>query len=244
MKYIKAQWQAPTCVKALTTTRLDGRSQAPFNSLNLGDHVDDNPQSVSHNRTKLLNDLGLNTPPQWLTQVHGTDVVRAAPDAVIRTADSCWTDEPGQACVVMTADCLPVFFSNSRGDKVAVAHAGWRGLLDGVLEATLQEFDNPTEVHTWMGPAIGPQAFEVGEEVLHQFVEKQTEAAGAFASIAGTDGKYLANIYQLAEMRLRSSGVERVTGCDMCTFNDQENFFSYRRDGKTGRMASLIWIEK
>ncbi|MGH1463047.1 MAG: peptidoglycan editing factor PgeF [Neptuniibacter sp.] len=243
MHFITPQWHAPANVKALTTTRLGGYSSAPFASLNLGDHVDDDKARVEQNRAHLLQNLGLDKAPQWLSQVHGTEVIKAQPDNVCRTADACWTDEQGLACVVMTADCLPVFFADSAGTRVAVAHAGWRGLLDGVLEQTLKVFPDPEEVCVWFGPAIGPEAFEVGEEVVEQFVSKQTEAQAAFVPVVGKNDKHLADIYQLATLRLRSAGVTNITGCDMCTYSDDKHFFSYRRDGQTGRMASLIWLE-
>lgn len=244
MQFITAQWHAPKQVKALTTTRLNGFSEAPFDSLNLGDHVEDDAARVAQNRTQLLQGLGLDRSPQWLQQVHGTEVIKASSDGVVHQADACWSNEAGQVCVVMTADCLPVFFTDKQGQKVAVAHAGWRGLLDGVLENTLEIFNDPEDVFVWFGPAIGPSAFEVGEEVLEQFAAKQPESKTAFAPVQGKLGKYLANIYKLAEMRLKRAGVSEISGCDLCTYTDQERFFSYRRDGKTGRMASLIWIEK
>jgi len=243
VQYIKAQWQAPNKVKALTTTRLSGYSAEPFSSLNLGDHVEDAADNVTKNRALLCNDLGLSKPPQWLQQVHGIEVVEAKPDNICRTADACWSDCLGQACIVMTADCLPVFFCDSEGTKVAVAHAGWRGLLGGVLEATLQVFAKPQNVHIWLGPAIGPHAFEVGAEVREQFVAVDQQAALAFISSDSSSHKYFANIYQLAKMRLERAGVHHISGGNFCTFTDEERFFSYRRDGKTGRMASLIWLE-
>lgn len=244
MNVITAQWKAPRQVKAMTTTRLCGFSQPPYESLNFGDHVGDDNALVQQNRAKLLEHLGLSKSPQWLNQVHGTDLIQAAADGIKKTADACWTSETDLACIVMTADCLPVFFADAQGQKVAVAHAGWRGLANGVLEQTLSIFEQPENVHVWLGPAIGPDAFEVGEEVLEQFVAVQQESETAFVSVAGRAGKYLTNIYKLAEMRLIRAGVSEVTSCNLCTFTDQERFFSYRRDGETGRMASLIWIEK
>lgn len=243
MRYIPAEWQAPPKVKALTTTRLDGCSEGVFASLNLGDHVDDIPESVAENRQRLLEYLGLTEKPQWLQQVHGTDVVQAISDGICREADACWSDEKGVACIVMTADCLPVFFADKSGLKVAVAHAGWRGLCDGVLEKTLALFEQPDETHIWLGPAIGPSAFEVGEEVLQAFVNQQAGAVQAFTPVPGKEGKYLADIYMLAKLRLQAGGAEKISSCDLCTYTDESNFFSYRRDGQTGRMASLIWVE-
>lgn len=244
MKFIEAPWSCEGRLRALTTTRLGGCSLAPFESLNLGDHVADDARAVAENRERLLSSLGLKKQPQWLQQVHGTEVVKACADGQIRTADACWSDEPGLACVVMTADCLPVFFANNSANKVAVAHAGWRGLADGVLENTLAIFDDPSQVKVWLGPAIGPSAFEVGEDVHQRFCDLDAAADAAFLATPDKNGKYLANIYQLADLRLRNAGVELIDSCDLCTYKDAQNFFSYRRNGQTGRMASLIWIDE
>jgi len=244
MRLIRANWDAPAQVHALTTTRLGGKSVAPYNGLNLGDHVDDLPEAVSANRQLLMQATGLERSPQWLQQVHGTDVVEAKDDAQVRTADACFTARPGQGCIVMTADCLPVLFTNAQGTQVAAAHAGWRGLAAGVLENTLKTFNPNDEILAWLGPAIGPLAFEVGGEVKQVFVEEHAEAQSAFrASPTHPQDRFLADIYHLARIRLAAAGVARVSGGDYCTFSDAENFFSYRRDGITGRMASLIWIE-
>lgn len=243
MKLIEAQWPAPVNVRAVTTTRLGGRSTAPYQGLNLGDHVADDPELVAENRSLLLSELGLTKAPQWLKQVHGTEVVEAADTPVGPTADACWSSEAGRACIVMTADCLPVFFCDQAGTKVAVAHAGWRGLADGVLEATLNCFANPEQVLAWLGPAIGPDAFEVGAEVREQFVAHSALAEQAFRASATPD-KYLADLYLLAKQRLLAAGMQaaHISGGDYCTYTDDEQFFSYRRDGETGRMASVIWL--
>jgi len=244
MRLIRASWSAPAQIHALTTTRLGGVSRAPYNGLNLGDHVGDVAADVASNRNLLVQATGLNTPPQWLQQVHGIEVVEAKSDAQVRRADACFTATPGQACIVMTADCLPVLFTNRQGTRVAAAHAGWRGLAAGVLENTLKSFSPEDEVLAWLGPAIGPLAFEVGGEVKQAFVEQHQEAESAFkTSPTHPADRYLADIYQLARIRLKSAGVVEVSGGEHCTFSDTENFFSYRRDGDTGRMASLIWIE-
>jgi YfiH family protein len=243
VKFIPAKWQAPSKVHALTTTRLGGVSQGVYQGLNLGDHVSDRIVDVQDNRQKLIAELNLTIPPQWLSQVHGTDLIQACGDGVRRQADGCWTDELGLACIVMTADCLPVFFTNSAGSKVAVAHAGWRGLLNGVLENTLKVFPDPSDLHVWFGPAIGPKAFEVGSEVYEQFCDSSLEAQSAFSKIDDTHNKYLADIYSLASQRLKKAGVVNITSSSLCTYSDAERFYSYRRDGETGRLASLIWIE-
>lgn len=243
MDFVKANWKVPSHVRALTTTRLGGVSQGAFAALNVGDHVSDSESDVYKNRELLSAHLKLTREPQWLSQVHGIELVKAKDDAVRREADACWTDEKGLACVVMTADCLPVFFSDSAGSKVAVAHAGWRGLLNGVLENTLSLYPNPSDVHVWFGPAIGPDVFEVGTEVKEQFCDNSSAASAAFKPVALKQDKYMANIYALAEMRLRSQGVVHIASSDLCTYSDGERFYSYRREGQTGRLASLIWIE-
>lgn len=246
MKLIRASWAAPATIHALTTTRLDGASEGCFSGLNLGDHVGDNAEAVSTNRTQLIQALGLAKPPQWLEQVHGTDIVEAKADQVIRTADGCWTRERGLACVVMTADCLPVLLCNKQGTQVAAAHAGWRGLVNGMLEQAVASFENPADVLAWMGPAIGPRAFEVGGEVRSAFIEHSSHASDAFLPSPTRDpkdDKWLANLYLLARQRLEAAGVKAITGADHCTFTERDYFYSYRRDGQTGRMASLIWID-
>lgn len=242
-------WPAPAGVHAAVTTRVGGVSPAPWDSLNLGTHVGDDPARVRENRARLQAALVTLAPaqaPQWLNQVHGTRVVEAEPDAVRRThslpdADAVTTTAQQLPCVVMTADCLPVFFCDQAGTRVAVAHAGWRGLCDGVLEATLAVFPEPAQVMAWLGPAIGPEAFEVGEEVREAFLARQPAAAAHFRPSPNA-GRFLADIYGLARLRLAAAGVTIVRGGGLCTFSDRERFFSYRRDGQTGRMASVIWL--
>lgn len=241
MKLINADWPAPAHVRALTTTRLGGVSRAPYDSLNLGDHVADDAEPVARNRQRLIEQLGLSKQPQWLTQVHGIELVKACDDGIAEQADACWSNDVGQACIIMTADCLPVFFTDRSGTKVAVAHAGWRGLADGVLEQTLSVFSEPGEVLVWLGPAIGPEAFEVGHEVRQQFCAYLPESEIAFKPSVNP-GKWLADIYQLARLRLNRAGVTEIYGGEYCTYQQSELFYSYRRDGVTGRMASIIWI--
>ncbi len=242
MKLIRPHHPLAPGIQALTTTREGGTSQAPWDSLNLGDHVDDDPRAVAENRRRLQEELAIGQ-PQWLTQVHGVAVVQARSDGIVREADACWTRTPGVVCTVMTADCLPVLFASNDGKQVAAAHAGWRGLLNGVLEATLGTFDQPAEVNAWMGPAIGPLAFEVGPEVRAAFMAHTAEAEICFQPSPMHSDRWLANIYMLAEQRLRAAGVTNISGGDYCTFSQQSQFFSYRRESRTGRMASLIWIE-
>jgi len=236
--WLTPQWPAPARVKTSVTTRSGGVSVAPFDSCNLGEHVGDDPKAVLKNRQRLVSLLGCK--PAWLQQVHGVAVVEANP-ALVLEADASWTKKPGIACTVMTADCLPVLFCDRAGTRVAAAHAGWRGLAAGVLEATLDQLAVPADqVLVWLGPAIGPQAFEVGAEVREAFVGQHQQAAAAFVPSVNA-GKFMADIYQLARIRLAARGVEAVYGGDFCTFNDPR-FFSYRRSAQTGRFASLIWL--
>jgi hypothetical protein len=233
-------WPAPAGVKACVTTRAGGVSLAPFDSLNLGDHVDDSPEAVAENRRRLTARFSIQ--PAWLQQVHGIAVAHADP-GLVATADASWTATPGIACTAMTADCLPVLFCNRAGTRVAAAHAGWRGLAAGVLEATLDSLAvPPADVLAWLGPAIGSQAFEVGPEVRETFVRQLPEAAEAFVPSANA-GKFMADIYQLARLRLAARGVTAVYGGGFCTVTDPR-FFSYRRAPRTGRFASLIWLER
>ncbi|MDO6563622.1 peptidoglycan editing factor PgeF [Amphritea sp. 1_MG-2023] len=237
---ISADWSAPSHVQAFTTTRLGGCSEGAYQSLNLGDHVGDLSARVAANRERLCQQHQWLKTPQWLSQVHGTTVLKASEQGVVE-ADACWTDAIGQPCIVMTADCLPVFFTDRAGSRVAIAHAGWRGLVDGVLEQTLSVFSDPADVQVWLGPAIGPQAFEVGDDVRERFCDVDAASHAAFIA-AKAPHKWLANIYQLARLRLNAAGVQEVTGGNYCTFSQSELFYSYRREGVTGRMASMIWI--
>ncbi|MGN7743197.1 peptidoglycan editing factor PgeF [Pseudomonas sp. 22526] len=233
-------WPAPAGVKACVTTRAGGVSLAPFDSLNLGDHVDDDPQAVAENRRRLTDRFSIR--PAWLKQVHGIDVVEADP-SVVATADASWTATPGIACSAMTADCLPALFCDRAGTRVAAAHAGWRGLAAGVLEATLNNLKvAPEDVLVWLGPAIGPQAFEVGPEVRDAFVRHLPPTEQAFVP-SHNPGKFMADIYRLARLRLAACGVTAVYGGGFCTVSDPR-FYSYRRSPRTGRFASLIWLER
>ena len=236
--WLTPDWPAPAWVKGCITTRSGGISAAPFDRFNLGEHVEDDPVAVTTNRQRLISQLGCK--PAWLRQVHGVAVVPAEPDEVLE-ADGSWTATPGVACSVMTADCLPVLFCDRAGSRVAAAHAGWRGLAGGVLEATLDALAvAPEEVLVWLGPAIGPQAFEVGAEVRDAFMAVHPQAAEAFAASINP-GRYMADIYRLARIRLAARGVTAVYGGGFCTYSDPR-FYSYRRAARTGRFASLIWL--
>lgn len=236
--WLTPDWPAPAWVKACVTTRAGGISAAPFDSLNLGEHVEDDPVAVAKNRQRLLSQLGCR--PAWLQQVHGIEVARATPGDLV-VADASWSNAPGVACTVMTADCLPVLFCDRAGTRVAAAHAGWRGLAAGVLEATLDALlIAPEETLIWLGPAIGPQAFEVGAEVREAFVSQHPQALEAFNPSANS-GRFMADIYQLARIRLAARGVTAVYGGGLCTYSDPR-FYSYRNAARTGRFASLIWL--
>ncbi len=238
--WIIPDWPVPDHVRAIITTRKGGSSQSPFDSLNLADHVDDNPASVINNRAILFESIGLPSEPMWLRQVHGCDVAEKGDDST--SADASTSTVPGQVCVVMTADCLPLLLCNRAGTRVAAVHAGWRGLADGVIEATLNRFsEDGEELLAWMGPAIGPDRFEVGDDVRDRFLAENSSDENAF--VPNGAGKWLADIYSLARTRLKTANCGYVGGGDYCTASDSERFFSYRRDGITGRMASLIWIE-
>jgi hypothetical protein len=236
---IVPEWPAPARVKCLMTTRAGGVSQAPWGSLNLGDHVGDDPAHVAANRARLCRQLPAE--PGWLRQVHSARVVELGRESN-READAALTRQSKQVCAILTADCLPVLLCDRAGSVVAAAHAGWRGLADGVLEATVAAMRVPPgEVLAWMGAAIGPQAFEVGDEVRQAFVAQHAEASVAFVP-QPMPGKWLADIYQLARIRLKHAGVQAIYGGGRCTFNEADSFYSYRRDGVTGRMAALIWL--
>lgn len=240
--YIKAEWPAPANVRAVSTLRSGGVSVAPYDSLNLGHHVGDAAQAVVENRRRVRESLALPNEPVWLNQVHGVDVVLAQGVQGIPCADASVVDGVGTVAAVLTADCLPVVLCDRSGTRAAVAHAGWRGLLAGILERTVSGMRaNGSELLAWLGPAIGPWAFEVGTEVREAFVSADARAADAFAQ--NTRGRWQADLYELARQRLAAVGVTAVYGGGLCTFSDEPRFFSYRRDGETGRMATLAWIE-
>ncbi|MDG6479587.1 peptidoglycan editing factor PgeF [Glaesserella parasuis] len=242
MKKILPTWSVPDFVHAFTTTREGGVSQAPFDSLNLGDHVTDEPQSVQTNREILQEQGNLPHFPLYLTQTHSTRVLRLPYEQNDIEADAVYTNQANQVCLVMTADCLPVLFCSKDGKEIAAAHAGWRGLCDGVLEATVAEFEcKPENICVWLGPAIGPTAFQVGEDVIEQFCAFDPQAREAFVADEYISGKFLGNLYQIARQRLNKLGITEIAGGDYCTYCDAEQFFSYRRDKVTGRMATLIW---
>ena len=234
-------WPAPASVRCASTTRTGGVSEPPYDSLNLAVHVGDAAPAVAENRARLRRHLQLPGEPLWLEQVHGCRVVDVSGAGECTAADASVSRERGRVCVVMTADCLPVLFCDRAGTEVAAAHAGWRGLAAGVLEATVDTLGSPPDtLMAWLGPAIGPGAFEVGAEVREAFTAVHPQAADAF--VARPDGRWLADIYALARIRLQAAGVVDVYGGGYCTFSDPQRFYSFRREPVTGRMASLIWL--
>ena len=236
--WIVPDWPVPKSVHAVITTRNGGVSRGAFASMNPADHVGDDPAAVATNRARLQQVLGLPAPPVWLRQVHATTVLDAALAEGVPEADGSWTCMPGIVCAVLTADCLPVFLCSREGDRVAVAHAGWRGLAAGILPETVHALDRePSRLLAWLGPAIGPRAYEVGAEV------EGVLAGIEPAAFRRHGNKWLLDLYRVARTQLQRAGVKRVFGGDLCTFSDPERFYSYRRDGETGRMASVIWLE-
>lgn len=231
-------WPAPAHVRAFQTTRLGGTSVGPYASLNLGLHVNDNATHVAQNRQRLASLLP--SEPVWLNQVHGIHVVEADLASCVPEADASVSRRAGTVCVTMTADCLPVLLCDRAGTVVAAVHAGWRSLCDGVIEATVAKMGVPNEmILAWLGPAIGPQAFEVGGEVRAQFMQKDTQAELAFQEHGD---KWLGDLYRIARQRLASVGVVQVYGGGECTYSTPERYFSFRRDGNTGRMGTFIWL--
>ena len=253
MSFITPQWPAPSKVNSLVTTREGGVSHAPYRSLNLGSHVGDQATDVMANRAILRKHLP--TEPIWLNQTHSTMVStpqsRSESTNDVIHADAAVTRTPNEVLAIMTADCLPVLLTSLDGSVIGAAHAGWRGLCAGILENTVAEILKLSEhlqaqdLIAWMGPAIGPEVFEVGEEVVQAYIRVGLlSPSSSFKPIAGRPGKYLADIYQLAHLRLEAMGLTSISGGDRCTVREEHIFFSYRRDGVTGRFASFIWISK
>jgi polyphenol oxidase len=233
-----APWQR---VRVHSTTRAGGVSSGPYASLNLAMHVGDEPAAVMENRRRVREAFALPAEPCWLEQVHGREVLVHDGSDAPRRADAAVAFEPGRVCAVMTADCLPVVLTDRRGSRIAVAHAGWRGLAGGVLEATVAALHcEPRELVAWLGPCIGPAAFEVGDEVREAFVDRAAANAAAFRPTPR--GRWWADLPMLAELALRAAGVADVDVCGDSTYDDARRYYSYRRDGRTGRMATLAWL--
>ena len=236
--WIVPDWPAPANVKAFITTRAGGSSIGPYAGLNLGLRTDDDPLAVEANRRRLR--AALPGEPKWLRQVHGCDVVDADALGGVPEADAAVARSANTVCAVLVADCIPVLLADRAGSAVAIAHAGWRGLARGVLERAMERLDRPPEeLLAYLGPGIGPGAFEVGPDVRDAFLAGDARAEAAFSP--RSPGKWMADLFLLARQRLARCGVTRIHGGDLCTYSDPRRFYSYRRDGATGRMAALIW---
>jgi polyphenol oxidase len=243
LEVLTPEWPVPARVRACTTLRSGGVSAGAYATLNLADHVGDRADHVAENRRRLRAALDLPSEPLWLAQAHGTTVARPGDRAAgAPAADAAVASAPGEVCAVLTADCLPVVFADRDATRVAVAHAGWRGLLAGVLEATLEALElPPSRLVAWLGPAISQPAFEVGEEVRAAYLARSSQYAAAFA--ANARARHQADLYALARLTLARAGVVSIHGGGWCTAGDPRRFFSYRRDGTTGRMATLAWLD-
>ena len=242
LDWIVPDWPAPANVRALVTTRNGGVSTGPCATMNLARNAIDNPEHVAQNKALLRAVIGVD--PVWMSQVHGTDVVTIDTPPSMPIGDAAVATKPGRVVAVRIADCLPVLFCDRAGTTVAAAHAGWRGLSAGILEATIARMPvAPGELLAWMGPAIGPQKFEVGDDVRDAFLARDSAAASAFKPHPEHEHKWLADIFALASMRLAAAGVTAQSGGGLCTVSNPDRFFSHRRDKSPGRMAALIWLE-
>lgn len=236
-------WPALKHVKACYTSRAGGVSVEPYESFNMGEHVGDDEANVESNRRQLLSHINQRD-ITWLEQVHGTEVINLSAPHKNIVADACFSQCFDQVCCIMTADCLPVFFCDQAGSQVALAHAGWRGLLNGVLENTLATFSHSAQVMIYLGPAISQKAFVVGEDVRAAFVSKHSNLSQYFVPSTTESAKWMADLYGMARTILTNAGVTAIYGGTHCTYTEADTFFSYRREGVTGRMANLIWLEK
>lgn len=247
LAWLTPDWPAPATVRALSTLRTGGLSKPPFASFNLGGHVGDDAAAVEGNRRALRAAAKLPADPQWLEQVHGSCVTDLDSPGPARPADAAVTRQPGRICAILTADCLPVLLAGDAGDRVGAAHAGWRGLAAGVIEAAVAALGvPPRQLLAWLGPAIGPRHFEVGAEVREEFMRcagAGDTAADDAAFVPSARGRYMADLYALARRRLLRLGVEGIYGGGECTYTDEARYYSYRRDGSTGRQTTLIWLE-
>lgn len=239
--YIYPNWPAPKNIKSYFTTRIGGVSPAPYASFNLGDHVNDKTENINANRNKLQKELGLIEQPRWLQQVHGNEIINAADWCPNIIADGIYSNQPNQICTVMTADCLPILLCNTSGAQVMALHGGWRSLALGIVAKGISLFsDSPETILVWLGPAIGPRVYEVGHEVREQFLTLDSRLSQAF--IPSPAGRWLMDVYGVARFQCQQLGVTNIYGGDHCTFTETDKFYSYRRDGLTGRMAAGIYM--
>jgi YfiH family protein len=242
--YLTPNWPAPSRVRAIMTTRQGGTSKSPYHSLNLAHHSGDSEPDVATNRSELKQALGLKQDPLWLQQVHQKHIIHSQDHAPQIKADGCYSETPQQVCAVLTADCLPLLLSNNTGRFVMALHVGWRGLAAGIIETALDTIKTHYGLEgliAWLGPAINQHHFEVGEEVKKTFTHQEEQAEQAF--IPSPAGRWLMDLYKLAQQKLRARNVRAIYMNNECTYANETRFFSYRRDGATGRMATLIWLE-
>jgi YfiH family protein len=241
IELLRPDWPVTARVHAATTLRTGGVSTAPCDTLNLGIHVGDDHDAVAENRRRLRTELKLPSDPAWLEQVHGTEVADLDASTPAKRADAAVTRTPGKVCVIQVADCMPVLFATKDSSAIGAAHAGWRGLASGVLEATIAAMrTDPADTYAWLGPAISQKNFEVGDEVRAAFISHDPAAATAFTQNARK--RWQCDLYALARQRLAALGVRNISGGGWCTYEDRARFFSFRRDGRCGRMAALIWL--
>ena len=241
--WLEPEWPAPPGVRVVSTFRTGGSSAAPYASLNLGAHVGDVAADVAQNRARLAAAASMPSEPVWLDQVHGINVADLdALQAGLTATDAAFTRRRGRVCAILTADCLPIVLAADSGEVVGAAHAGWRGLAGGVIEAAVQALGvRPESLLAWMGPAIGPQHFEVGAEVREALLVGDSEAGAAF--VPNARGRFMADLFALARRRLAAAGVRRIYGGAECTYADGHRYFSHRRDGLTGRQCTCIWLQ-
>lgn len=243
--FLTPNWPAPPSIRAYTTLRMGlGVSKPPYQQFNLAEHVADSPEDVKKNRELLKQSLSLPAEPIWINQIHSNIVIEATPQNQYKDADATFTRLPNQVCAILTADCLPIFLCDQDGTRIAAIHAGWRGIAHGIIENTIEVLDvNPDKLLAWFGPAISQQHYEVGDEMRDIFLQHDKDSVNAFT--LSPQKRWLANLYQLARLRLNKCGISRIYGGEHCTYTDSERFFSYRRDGAaTGRMASVLWINQ
>jgi len=244
-RYLQPDWPAPANVHAVSTCRDLAANERTLGlaGFNLARHVNDDSARVEQHRLQLQQDLGLQRPPFWLNQTHSTDLLKLPAPAGLYDCDGSTTQTRNWPCVVMTADCLPVLLCDAGGTQVAAVHAGWQGLANGIVGKAVAQFDEPSHLMAWLGPAIGPTAFEVGVDVLHAFGVAPSAASTEFMPISGRPNKWLGNLYAIARAQLNQLGVTQIYGGQYCTLSDPQNFYSHRRDAASGRMASLIWFD-
>jgi purine-nucleoside/S-methyl-5'-thioadenosine phosphorylase / adenosine deaminase len=239
--WLDADWPAPEHIRAGTTVRTGGYSKAPYNDLNIAQHVGDDPDNVKKNRATLGNYLNLQSEPIWLNQSHSAKIISIDNTPENRDADASFTTKPQQVCVVMTADCVPILLCRKDGAKVAAIHAGWRGICNGIIENSLNTFSEPETIMAWIGPCISSGYYEVGKDVYNDCLKHSNSLKSTFDQI--NDNHWHADLGRITKILLENAGVGSIYECKLCTYNRDDLFFSYRRDGNTGRTASMIWME-